>query len=172
MDGEGDGVQGTKGEGGAQAATQQGDQAAQAQQVVGAGADGDGEDNEALLAERDARIAELEGEIAQAAQTAAGAEKLRTEMDELRRQGEEQRVAFELTMAGGRSAKAATALLPDYAGDVGKLKEAEPWLFGAGTPAAMPTGTTGLPSAGAAGGDDGTQMRRWRRIAGLPEERE
>ena len=42
-------------------------------------------DYEAALAERDARIAELEGEIAEAAKTAEGAEKLRAEMDELRR---------------------------------------------------------------------------------------
>ncbi len=70
----------------------------------GATATGAGMDYEALLAERDAKIAELEGTIAEAA------EALRVEMDELRRQGEEQRVEFELTMAGARNVKAARVL--------------------------------------------------------------
>lgn len=129
------------------------------------------EDYEAALKERDERIAALEGEIAEAAKTAEGAERLRAEMDELRKQGEEQRVGFELQMAGARNVKAARALLADYEGDVEKLKAAEPWLFSA--PAApAPTGATGLPSAGAAGADESTQMSRWRRIAGLPESEE
>ncbi len=128
-------------------------------------------DYEAALAERDARIAELEGEIAEAAKTAEGAEALRKEMDELRRRGDEERVGFELQLAGARNVKAARALLADYDDDVEKLKAAEPWLFSA--PAApAPTGATGLPSAGAAGADESTQMSRWRKIAGLPESEE
>lgn len=128
-------------------------------------------DYEAALAERDARIAELEGEIAEAAKTAEGAEKLRAEMDELRRRGDEERVGFELQLAGARNVKAARALLADHDNDVEKLKAAEPWLFSA--PAApAPTGATGLPSAGAAGADESTQMSRWRKIAGLPESEE
>lgn len=78
------------------------------------------EDYEEALRERDKRIAALEGE------TAESAEKLRSEMDELRRQGEEQRVGFELQMAGARNVKAAKTLLADYEGDVEKLKTAEP----------------------------------------------
>ena len=126
---------------------------------------------EAALAERDARIAELEGEIAEAAKTAEGAERLRAEMDELRRQGEEQRVGFELQMAGARNVKAARALLADYEGDVEKLKAGEPWLFGAGTAAPAQTGATGLPNAGAAT-DEGAQLKRWRRIAGIEGDEE
>lgn len=80
---------------------------------------------EAALKERDARIAELEGEITEAAKTAESAERLRAEMDELRRQGDAQRVSFELQLAGARNVKAATALLADYDGDVEKLKAAE-----------------------------------------------
>lgn len=53
-------------------------------------------DYEAALAECDVRIAEFEGEIAKAAKTAEGAERLRTEIDELRRRGDEERVGFEL----------------------------------------------------------------------------
>lgn len=158
----------------------QGDQAAQQQAApVTAAPQGDGDavaqahkDYEAALAERDARIAELEGEIAEAARTAEGAEALRKEMDELRRQGDEQRVGFELQLAGARNVKAARALLSDYDNDVEKLKAAEPWLFGAGAAVPAQTGATGLPSAGAAGADESTQMSRWRKIAGLPESEE
>lgn len=63
-------------------------------------------------------------------------------MDELRRQGEEQRVGFELQMAGARNVKAARALLTDYEGDVEKLRAAEPWLFSVSS-APAPTGATG-----------------------------
>lgn len=129
------------------------------------------EDYEAALAERDARIAELEGEIAEAAKTAEGAEALRKEMDELRRRGDEERVGFELQIAGARNVKAARALLPDYDNDIDKLKAAEPWLFGAGAAAPAQAGATGLPNAGAAT-DEGAQMRRWRRIAGIDDEEE
>ena len=159
----------------------QGYQAAQATVtagVHGTGASGDGDaatqarkDYEAALAERDARIAELEGEIAEAAKTAEGAEKLRAEMDELRRRGDEERVGFELQLAGARNVKAARALLPDYDNDIDKLKAAEPWLFGAGAAAPAQAGATGLPNAGAAA-DEGAQMRRWRKIAGIDDEEE
>ena len=128
-------------------------------------------DYEAALAERDARIAGLEGEIAEAAKTAEGAEKLRAEMDELRRKGDEERVGFELQLAGARNVKAARALLADHDNDIEKLKAAEPWLFSA-SPAPAHAGATGLPSAGAAGADESTQMSRWRKIAGLPESEE
>ena len=93
----------------------QGDQAARQQAAVtaglqGASAAGDGgdavaqahKDYETALAERDARIAELEGEIAVAAKTAEGAEKLRAEMDELRRRGDEEHVGFEPQLAGAQ----------------------------------------------------------------------
>ena len=128
-------------------------------------------DYEAAPRERDARIAELEGEIAEAAKTAEGAERLRAEMDELRRRGDEERVGFELQLAGARNVKAARALLADHDNDIEKLKAAEPWLFSA-SPAPAPAGATGLPSAGAAGADESTQMSRWRKIAGLPESEE
>ena len=128
-------------------------------------------DYEAALKERDARIAEFEGEIAEAAKTAENAEKLRAEMDELRRRGDEERVGFELQLAGARNVKAARALLPDHDNDIEKLKAAEPWLFSA-SPVPAPAGATGLPSAGAAGADESTQMSRWRKIAGLPESEE
>ena len=159
-----------------------GDQAAQAQataaQADRGGSGGEGgdalararSDYEAALAERDERIAALEGEIAEAAKTAESAEKLRADMDELRRRGDEKRVGFELQIAGARNVKAARALLPDY-DDIDKLKAAEPWLFGAGASAPAQAGATGLPNAGAAT-DEGAQMRRWRAIAGIDDEEE
>ena len=154
----------------------QGDEAAAQQMQVTSGTGSDEGDKaradyEAALKQRDERIAALEGEIAEAARTAESAERLRAEMDELRRQGEEQRVGFELQMAGARNVKAARALLSDYDNDIDKLKAAEPWLFGAGSNAPAQMGATGLPNAGAAT-DEGAQMRRWRGIAGLPEDKE
>lgn len=128
-------------------------------------------DYEAAPKECDERIAELEGEIAEAAKTAEGAEAPRKEMDELRRKGDEERVGFELQLAGARNVKAARALLSDHGNDIEKLKAAEPWLFSAPASPA-PAGATGLPSAGAAGADESTQMSRWRKIAGLPESEE
>ena len=174
-----DGLQGgTKvDEGAAQQQEPQGsdDQKTQAEQVAdtegGNAADKARADYEAALRERDERIAALEGEIAEAAKTAESAEKLRAEMDELRRQGDEQRIGFELQIAGARNVKAARALLSDYGNDIEKLKAAEPWLFGSGTPAPARTGATGLPNAGTAT-DEGATMRRWRGIAGLPDEKE
>lgn len=151
------------------------DQTTQAQQIAGGeggnAADKARADNEAALKEHDEKIAALEGEIAEAAKTAESAERLRAEMDKPRRRGEEQRIGFELQMAGVRNVKAARALLAYCEGDVEKLKAGEPWLFGAGAVAPAQTGATGLPSAGAAT-DEGATMRRWRGIAGLPEDKE
>lgn len=159
---------------GAQGAAEQEAAAAAGAVTAGGVAGADGADAvraeyEKALAERDRRIEELQGEIAEAAKTAESAEALRAEMDELRRAGEEQRVSFELQLAGARNVKAATALLADYDNDIEKLKEAEPWLFADAAP--RQTGKTGLPNAGAAS-DEGKTVRRWREIAGLPAEKD
>jgi hypothetical protein len=171
MDGLQDGTQQVD-EGARQPQAQDGDQAQQAPAEVEPGDAAKARaDYDAALKERDARIAELEGEIAEAAKTTESAEKLRAEMDELRRQGDEQRVGFELQLAGARNVKAARALLADYDYDVEKLKAAEPWLFGSGAASPAPAGATGLPNAGAAA-DEGAQMRRWRKIAGIEDDKE
>lgn len=119
-------------------------------------------DYKVQLDERGIRTSELESEAADAA------ENLRAEMDELRRQGDEQRIGFELQLAGVRNVKAARALLPDHDNDIEKLKAAEPWLFGEGAPAPSQAGATGLPSAGAGGGEK-AELKRWREITGLDE---
>lgn len=125
------------------------------------------EDYSAAIAERDVRISELEAAVAEASRTAEAAEALRGQIEELRREGEEQRTEFELRLAGARNVKAARALLDEHGGDVTELKGAEPWLF-ADEPPRVQTGRTGLPNAGAAT-DEGAQMKRWRALAGLAE---
>lgn len=100
-------------------------------------------DYEAALKECDDKIGELKSEIAEAVKTTESAE-----MDELRRQSDEQRIGFELQMAGRHSVKTARALPDDHGGDVAALKEAESWLFEIGAP--KQAGKTGLTNAGAA----------------------
>lgn len=92
-------------------------------------------------------------------------------MDKLHRQGDEERVGFEVQIAGARNIKATRALLSDYDNDIDKLRVAEPWMIGAGTTAQAQTGAPGLPNADAAT-DEGAQMRRWRKIANIDDEEE
>lgn len=126
-----------------------------------------GVDWKAVIAERDEKIAALEKQVAEAAKSTEAADALRGEIAELKAQGEDQRVEFELRLAGVRNVKAAKAILGDHGGDVAALKEAEPWLF-ANTPDKQQDGKTGLPNAGTSSDEDKT-MRRWRRIAGLDD---
>lgn len=144
-----------------------------AQAVTGDGTQGDGgasgvADYQAQLAERDARIDELEAQVAAAAKAEDTAKQLQAEIDELKKQGSEERVEFELMLAGCRNVKAARAVLDDHGGDIAALKEAEPWLFVSAAPAPQPKGKTGLPNAGASHDGD-ADVKRWRRIAGLDE---
>lgn len=126
-----------------------------------------GEDWEKAVAERDEKIATLEAQVAEAAKNAETAEQLRSEIAELKAQGESDRIDFKLQLAGVRNVKAARAVLGDHGGDVDALKEAEPWLF-ADAPVKQPGGKTGLPNAGTST-DAGKTMKRWRRLAGLDD---
>ena len=147
----------------AQDARQDGPQEQEAQPMT---AEVDASAYEQQIAERDTRIAELEAQVAEAAKTAEATEQLKTQIAELKAQGESDRVDFELKLAGVRNVKAARAGLDEHGGDVSALKEAEPWLF---TDAPVKqAGKTGLPNAGA-GADEGKTMRRWRKIAGLDD---
>lgn len=156
MDGE------THGGEAAQVELAEGQEVAQAQQQaeVGGGEVAGGSGYETLLAKRDERVAELEAQVAEAARSA---EALRSEIEAVKAAAADERVEYELKLAGARSVKAARALLDEHEGDVAALKEAEPWLFSA---APAPAGTTGLPNAGAARNED-SLMGRWMRIAGL-----
>lgn len=131
---------------------------------AGAASSIDAEAFAAQLAERDSRIAELEAQIADAAKSAEAADGLRAEIAALKQQGADERVEFSLLLAGCRNVKAARAVLDDHGGDVDALKAAEPWMF-ADAPQKQ-TGKTGLPNAGSAT-DEGSQMRRWEKLAGL-----
>ena len=153
---------------------QEGNQASQVPEVNGTdGNSGNsGNDFEKQIAERDSKIATLEAQIAEAAKTAEAAESLRSEIAELKAQGESDRIDFKLQLAGCRNVKAARAILADHDNDVDKLKAAEPWLFTGGKHMGGEggSGTTGLPNAGAAT-DEGKQLKHWREIAGLTEEK-
>lgn len=121
---------------------------------------------EAQIAERDARIAELEGQIAEAAKSAEAAKELKSQLREVKKQAESDKLEFSLKLAGCRNVKAAKAVLDDYQGDIDAMKEAEPWLFAKHAP----QGATGLPSAGAAD-DAGKDVKHWRELAGLEDEK-
>lgn len=88
-----------------------------------------GVDWEKAIAERDERITALEQQVADTAKNAEAAEVLRGEIAELKAQGESDRIDFKLQLAGVRSIKTACAVLDNHGGYIGKLKEAEPWLF-------------------------------------------
>lgn len=127
------------------------------------------DDYKAALASRDERIAELEAQVAEAAASKEATEKLSAEIEKVRAEAADERVAYELRLAGVRNVKAAKALLPDYEGDVAKLREGEPLLFA--KHAAEPAGATRLEPAGAATSEE-AEMSRWREIAGLSGEKE
>lgn len=139
----------------------------QAEEVAATGNAGN-EEYKALLAKQEERIKELEGQVAEAAQSKANADKLSVEIEQMKAQAADERVEFQLKLAGVRNVKAAKALLDDHGGDVAALKAAEPWLFSDSKPKDQ-AGTTGLEPAGVASKDE-NQMRRWRKLAGLDDE--
>lgn len=126
-----------------------------------------GTDWEKAVAERDERIAALEAQVAEAAKNAETSERLRSEIAELKAQGESDRIDFKLQLAGVRNVKVAHAVLDGHGGNVDALKEAEPWLF-VDAPVKQQGGRTGLPNAGASA-DAGKTMKRWRKLAGLDD---
>lgn len=120
---------------------------------------------ETQIVERDERIKELEAQVAEAAKTAEATEELKSQIEELKAQGESDRIEFELRLAGVRNVKAARAILDEHDGNVEALKEAEPWLF---ADAPKQSGKTGLPNAGTSS-DEGKTLKRWRKLAGLDD---
>ena len=88
---------------------------------------------------KDKQIAELQAQLDEKSKTEEGRAALKAELDKL--------TDHRLELAGCLNAKAAKALLGDYDGDVAKLKEACPYLFGV----EKKTGSTGLKPEGAAG---------------------
>lgn len=95
---------------------------------------------------KDKQIEELRAKLDEMSKTEEGRAEMKAELDKLKADMADERVAHKLEMAGCKNAKAARALLPDYDGDVAKLKEECPYLFGD----EKKTGKTGLEPAGAA----------------------
>ena len=125
---------------------------------------GDARYSEAL-----ARIEELEGQVEAATKSAETEKELRREIRGLKKQAKDDRIDFELRLAGAKNIKAARAVLADHDGDVKSLKEAEPWLFEAKAKKEVEEsagGTTGLKPDGLSdGGED--DVRYWLELAGL-----
>ena len=97
--------------------------------------------------ERDKKIAELEAKLAEASETKEGREKLEKSIADLKAEMADKDTSHALEIAGCVDVKAAKARLEDFDGDVDKLKESCPYLFGEGKP--KPSGSTGKPPAGA-----------------------
>lgn len=85
------------------------------------------------------------------------ANKMAADSEAMRRANEEERLGFELRLAGALSVTAAKALLAEHGGDVAKLKEAEPGS--SPTPPPARGGATGLEPAGAAKAADKDMKR-------------
>lgn len=98
---------------------------------------------------KDDKIAELQAQLDEKSKTEEGRAELKDELDKLKAEMTDERVSHKLEMAGCRNVKAAKALLDDYDGDVAKLKDACPYLFGT----EKKTGSTGLKPDGDAGKD-------------------
>lgn len=97
-----------------------------------------------LMAEKDEEIARLREQLKEAGKKAESGEEALKKVGELEARLEDERVSGALRLAGCVNEKAAKALLEDYGGDVGKLKESCPYLF-----AAKQTGSTGARQGGA-----------------------
>ncbi len=172
MDGE---VNGTE-ETGEEQQRLQGEQAAgdeqsgqQAEEVGGGseGAEGGGDveaEYRAALADRDKKIADLEAQIAEAAKTVDSANALAKQIKEFKEATDNERIGYELKLAGCRSVHAGRVLLADHKGNMAALKKTEPWLFGD----AGGGGATGLEPAGASKGES-DEMKRWYEIAGIED---
>lgn len=161
--------------GGQEAAQNSQEERAQGQQTAPAQVGGGDEpgnaaapDYEKAIAERDEKIAALEAQIADAAKSAEQAEKLSAEIAALKQASADERIDFKLQLAGCRNVRAARAVLPDYDGDIDRMKAEEPWLF-ARHVRQEAGGKTGLPNAGAAS-DAGKTLSHWREIAGLADD--
>jgi hypothetical protein len=103
---------------------------------------------------KDEQIAKLQAQLDEASKTEEGRAELQRQLDELKAKSADETVTWQLKDAGCRdenAIKAAKALLPDYEGDVAKLKGACPFLF---PPDKKDTGSTGAKPQGASSAID------------------
>ncbi|MCI8305039.1 MAG: hypothetical protein HFJ69_00440 [Enterorhabdus sp.] len=98
------------------------------------------------VAELKAEIAKLKEEAADAADAKAKREEFEKKAAALEAKMADTEMAHKLEMAGCVDLKAAKSRLDDFDGDVAKLKESCPYLFGEEK---RQSGTTGKPPAGA-----------------------
>lgn len=115
------------------------------------------------IAERDQKIADLQAKLDEQAKNEKGRAELKAEMEKLRGEWADEKLTYQLELAGCRSPKMAKAVLADYEGDIQKLKAAEPWLF-----AESKQGSTGGKPGGTSTGSDEID-KELRKAAGLPE---
>lgn len=106
-----------------------------------------------LMAEKDAEIKKLTAQVESLTGEAKKGEDALKRITELETRLEDEKVSNALKLAGCVNEKAAKAVLADYEGDVGKLAEACPYLFG-GNAETKQAGSTGAKHHGAPGKDD------------------
>ena len=107
---------------------------------------------------KDDQIAQLTKQLEEATGKAESGAKALKEIEELKAQLADKEVSTSLKLAGCVNEKAAKALLDDYEGDVAKLKEACPYLFGGN--AARQKGSTGAKNGGAPDKDEDEMLDR------------
>lgn len=114
------------------------------------------ERHEKEMKERDEKIAELQGKIDELSKTDEGRKELKGEIDKLKEEMADKDLTYALKEKGCKNSKAAKALLDDYDGDIEKLVEGAPYLFGN----EKPKGSTGFKPDGAADGADEERLKK------------
>ena len=100
------------------------------------------------VAELNEKISTLEAQLAEASEQKSKREEYEKQINELKAQIEDGNLVHSLELAGCIDVKSAKARLEDFGGDVAKLKEGCPHLFG--NTQQKQKGSTGKPPAGAA----------------------
>ena len=106
------------------------------------------------VAELRKQIEELKADAAEAAESKAKRAEYEQKVSDLEGKLADSELSRKLEKVGCRSVKAAKALLPDYDGDVEKLRAAEPFLF----EEVKPTGSTGFKPKAADPKDDQEEL--------------
>ena len=106
-----------------------------------------------LMAEKDAEIKKLTEQVQSLTGEAKKGEAALKKITELETRLEDEKVSNALKLAGCVNETAAKAVLSDYEGDVGKLAEACPYLFG-GSADTRQAGSTGAKHHGAPAKDN------------------
>lgn len=106
------------------------------------------------VAELRKQIEELKADAAEAAESKAKRDEFEQKVSDLEGKLADSELSRKLEKVGCRSVKAAKALLPDYDGDIEKLRAAEPFLF----EEVKPTGSTGFKPKAADPKDDQEEL--------------